>query len=185
MGTRNLTVVKLDNEYRIAQYGRWDGYPEGAGVTVLNFARKLAEGTTMQEFIHKVRASRWVDAEKVKKITRKEKWHVQYPEFSRDTGAQILDVVLYSVDGIELESDIEFAADSLFCEWAWVIDLDAKTLEGYKGFNDHTALRPDDRFYFLRDKERNEFHGVLLSAKWSLDDLPSDEKFIAAFDDED
>ena len=26
MGTRNLTAVFMDGEYKVAQYGQWDGY---------------------------------------------------------------------------------------------------------------------------------------------------------------
>ena len=37
MGTRNLTVVFMDGEYKVAQYGQWDGYPEGQGITCFNF----------------------------------------------------------------------------------------------------------------------------------------------------
>ena len=37
MGTRNLTVVYVDGEYRVAQYGQWDGYPSGQGMTCLKF----------------------------------------------------------------------------------------------------------------------------------------------------
>ena len=32
MGTRNLTAVYLDGQYKVAQYGQWDGYPEGQGI---------------------------------------------------------------------------------------------------------------------------------------------------------
>ncbi len=39
MGTRNLTCVYLDGKCKVAQYGQWDGYPEGQGVTCLNFLR--------------------------------------------------------------------------------------------------------------------------------------------------
>jgi len=28
MGTRNLTCVMKDGQYKVAQYGQWDGYPE-------------------------------------------------------------------------------------------------------------------------------------------------------------
>lgn len=39
MGARNLTAVYLDGQYKVAQYGQWDGYPEGQGITVLTFLR--------------------------------------------------------------------------------------------------------------------------------------------------
>lgn len=42
MGTRNLTAVYLDGQYKVAQYGQWDGYPEGQGITVLTFLLSLA-----------------------------------------------------------------------------------------------------------------------------------------------
>ena len=82
-------------------------------------------------------------------------------------------------DGIKLNNEISFAADSLFCEWAWVIDLDAGTFEGFKGFNTDRPLTPEDRFYFLRNRETASYHCVILKAKWSLDALPTDEDFLA------
>ena len=43
MGTRNLTCVIKDGKYRVAQYGQWDGYPEGQGMNILNFLKKWIE----------------------------------------------------------------------------------------------------------------------------------------------
>ena len=37
MGTRNLTCVFVNGEYKVAQYCQWDGYPSGQGLTILNF----------------------------------------------------------------------------------------------------------------------------------------------------
>ena len=37
MGTRHLIAAKIDGVYKLAQYGQWDGYPEGQGVAVLDF----------------------------------------------------------------------------------------------------------------------------------------------------
>ncbi len=40
-GTRNLTCVVVGGEYKVAQYGQWDGYPSGQGLTALNFLRGM------------------------------------------------------------------------------------------------------------------------------------------------
>lgn len=40
MGTRHLIAAVIDGEYKIAQYGQWDGDPEGQGLTVLDFLLK-------------------------------------------------------------------------------------------------------------------------------------------------
>ena len=42
MGTRNLTmVINQKGEKKVAQYGQWDGYPSGVGVSVLNFLKNI------------------------------------------------------------------------------------------------------------------------------------------------
>lgn len=41
MGTRNLTIVHKNGEYKVAQYGQWDGYPEGLGVDLLSFLKNV------------------------------------------------------------------------------------------------------------------------------------------------
>ena len=192
MGTRNLTAVYIDGDYKVAQYGQWDGYPEGQGMTTLTFLR---ERMNEEIFKRALRNSSYITADELderwKEVgaddTNLIPWNVAmamtntYPELSRDTGAEVLKIVQEHPEGIKLGNSLEFAADSLFCEWAWVIDFDKRTFEAYRGFNKEQPLSPDDRFYFLRDKERDEYHGVVLVAKWSLDELPNDEEFLAAF----
>lgn len=39
----------------------------------------------------------------------------------------------------QLKDAYSFATESLFCEWAYVIDMDKKVLEIYKGFNKSPA----------------------------------------------
>jgi hypothetical protein len=41
MGTRNLTMVYQDEQFKVAQYGQWDGYPEGLGVQLLHFLKTV------------------------------------------------------------------------------------------------------------------------------------------------
>ena len=195
MGTRNLTAVYIDGTYKVAQYGQWDGYPEGQGMKCLNFARTIANPESREKFAAKVRACAWATKKYIDGINRRidsgefEKWQDVYPELSRDTGGEILNLIMSKPVGLKLQNDIAFAADSLMCEWAWVIDLDAGTFEGFRGFNNNRELTPDDRFYFLRDKENRKrygqdnkpYHGVTLAVKWPLDALPTDEAFLAAF----
>lgn len=193
MGTRNLTAVYIDGEYKIAQYGQWDGYPEGQGKTALDFARKLADEAFRREFAEKVRACRWITEEDADAINAKIKsgeikdWKKEYPELWRNAGAEILQMVM-DRGGLALQNDIDFAADSLFCEWAWVIDLDKNTFEGFSGFN-HSPIAEEERFAFLVDKERTTSNGehyccIKLVKAYSLDDLPSDEQFFADFKEE-
>ena len=197
MGTRNLTAVYIDGEYKVAQYGQWDGYPEGEGLTCLRFLRDKMDP---EKFKAALRNCTYIPSEELSELWRQyganeegfisfkdaERMKADHPEYSRDTGAGILELVQNHPDGIKLDSAISFAADSLSCEWAWVVDLDAGTFEGFKGFNTTKKLTPEDRFYFLRDKESKAFddtvyHGVILKAKWPLDKLPTDEEFLAAF----
>lgn len=43
MGTRNLTLVWYKGKWRIAQYGQWDGQPDGQGVRILRFINNLPD----------------------------------------------------------------------------------------------------------------------------------------------
>ena len=54
MGTRNLTIVYVDGEYKVAQYGQWDGYPEGQGATCLDFLRNKMDEKIFREELHEV-----------------------------------------------------------------------------------------------------------------------------------
>ena len=39
METRHLTLVYKNGAFKVAQYGQWDGYPSGQGLTALKFLR--------------------------------------------------------------------------------------------------------------------------------------------------
>ena len=194
MGTRHLIAVQLDGEYKIAQYGQWDGYPEGQGMTTLHFLRSMDE----DKFKSALRNSSFIsddelmalwkqygaDDDGMVSLSEADRMKKGRPEYSRDTSADILQMVQEHPEGMKLHNQIGFAANGLLCEWAWVIDLDKRTFEGYRGFGSE-PLTEQDRFYFLRDLEQNGYGGVKLAAEWSLDRLPTDEDFLSAFKSED
>ena len=195
MGTRHLIAVQLDGEYKIAQYGQWYGYPDGKGIDVLHLLRNRMDE---EKFKVALRHSSFISDEALAKLWRAcgmqddglilladmDTMKRHHPEFHRDTSAKILDLVQSRPNGMQLENSIGFASDGLFCEWAWVIDLDKRTFEGYRGFG-CDPLTEQDRFYFLKDHERSGYGGVKLAAEWPLDRLPTDEDFLASFKSED
>lgn len=142
MGTRNLTAVIKNGEPVIAQYGQWDGYPEGQGTTVYEFI-KHAGVARLEANLDK---AYWASEDELKAIYSKyqseEGWMTMeegkafgeaYPSLSRDTCAEILEVVASSSERVPLVNEMEFLQDTLFCEWAYVLDLDTRTLKVYGG----------------------------------------------------
>lgn len=208
MGTRNLTMVISNGETKVAQYGQWDGYPEGQGVTALNFLTN----TDLNKFKEKLNSVKFINGTKQKEI---DKWlksigcesgwmdgeqaklyHERYPLLTRDNGADILNLIMESEEEINWVTDSsEFAGDSLFCEWAYVIDLDKNTFEVYEGFNQQ-PLTIDDRFYYLTaeaDKENQRrkdygsdstYYPIKLSKSFDLNNLPFEDEFINSFKQE-
>ena len=85
--------------------------------------------------------------DEAKKDNPRFSWQKFYPELSRDTGGDILKLIMFK-NKTKLKNSLNFAADSFFCEWAYVIDLDKNTYEVYKGFNKE-PLDESERFYFL------------------------------------
>lgn len=190
MGTRNLTAVFMDGEYRVAQYGQWDGYPEGQGITCLNFLRDKMNEKRFREQLNNVHFGNEEELDKLFSefgasasgsisVENYDRFKKAYPELHRDTASEILQMIQDGNVRV-LKNDLDFASDGLFCEWAYVIDLDTRRFEVYTGFHKE-PLTEKDRFYFLKDKEENGYSGVHMVFSWSIDDLPTDEVFIKTF----
>jgi len=184
MGTRHLTVVKIDGEIKVAQYGQWDGYPEGQGVVILTFLKDLIKTEGLSEFKARCRSLRFATEAELKRINKDPKWSENYPELSRDAGGKILEMIAAAETELLLYNQLDFAADSLFCEFAYFIDFDAGTLEVYKGFN-RTRLGKDQRFAYLEpkcDKDpetgKIKYYPVRLWHTFELSKLPSEKSFL-------
>lgn len=176
MGTRNLTMVIMDGKTRVAQYGQWDGYPMGQGQTALKFLRKCSR----EKFRKCLAQTRWFSKKEIDALNRTN-WEKTHPYLSRDTGAEILKMVYKAEDGIALVQS-SFAADSLYCEWAYVIDLDKGTFEVYRGFN----KRPLGKTQRFRDLPLckysvGKYYQVRMVKKYSLKKLPTVMKFLSDF----
>ncbi len=167
MGTRHLTAVVLNGAFRVAQYGQWDGYLSGQGKTILDFISQM----DVEKFKENVSKCRFISDEENTKLWEaagapKDSQYVTmevsenmkklYPALSRDTGADVLNLI-YEGKADMLQDSISFAGESLFCEFAYVLDLDKGKLEIYLGFNKGKA-----RGRFSKMKVDKEYNPVTL-----------------------
>ena len=188
MGTRNLTCVYLNGEFKVAQYGQWDGHPDGQGRTILDFLdnvnygefrKKISnlhfitddEQKELDNFFEEIGSKDgWLDLEQSKKYQEK------YYHLSRDRGAEILKLIMEDKVPF-LENQIEFAKDSLFCEWCYIIDIDQDILEVYIGSN-KKPLKPTDRFYEKDQEPDNQgYYPIKLKATFPLGTINRKEFF--------
>lgn len=194
MGTRSLTVVVHNNAVKVAQYGQWDGYPKGQGKTLLSFLQNKTKVEALKKVLPKVRFQTKEDiqeqSEFLKSIGCENGWmnieqgklfRSKYPMHHRDVGGEILDLILLHKDSDEiiLTDAYYFAADSLWCEWAYVVDFDKNTFEVYAGLNNE-KISKEDRFFDLY-KQNENYKPVKLFMSFSLDKLPSKKEFISHF----
>ena len=124
MGTRNLIAVYSDGNYKVAQYGQWDGHPSGQGVDILRILKSL----NMKQLKEKVNKCIWVTDEKYREYWKEfgvsiddkfvscnigDKFNKKYPQFDRATESKILNLIAQSENGLELQNSIDFVNDSL------------------------------------------------------------------------
>ena len=191
MGTRNLTMVIQDQQTRIAQYGQWDGFPDGQGITILTFLQDTSNIKKLKQIIPNIRFEKEQDIKDKKEFAKSlgstngclnykqaALYDIQYPLENPNLGAGVLNKLLeYNISSeIILVNSESFAQESLFCQWAYVIDLDKNTLEVYKGLN-RLEISKEERFYDLNDP-KNNYRPIKMVQSFSIDKLPDQEKFI-------
>lgn len=188
MGTRGALGFVIDGEEKIT-YNHFDSYPSGLGVTVLNWLRKQTDWDAVKD---QVRQLLVVDAES--KPTQEQIDHlVKYANLN--VADQNLDDwycllrETQGMPGLILEAGVvadakEFPLDSLFCEWAYIVDFDHEKLEVYRGFQHepHTSGRFHDRGPLKQSYSGETYHPVKLVGAYSIRELPADATFEAQVD---
>jgi len=193
MGTRHLIAIFSDNEYKLAQYGQWDGYPDGQGLDILRFLRTVKFGYFRENLSRLYQptedeiAALWagigvdiVATDGMVPIDASEEFAKLYPTLHRNCGAKILEIIMDGKeDRIPTRMGLGFAGDSLFCEWAYVIDLDKGSFEVFRGFN--SAPTPaDSRFPSGADwlEKTDGYEPVVLAKSYLIVALPTNEQFL-------
>lgn len=143
MGTRHLIICKVDKKIKVVNYGQWDGMLRGQGLTIAEFIEnKLKHDFQVEDFKNKLRLVYFLKPKELDQIDemviKMERLGIEYPrQFSRDTGAEILDVInnckSYGKKTLGLVDSIDFGDDDVMCEYTYVLDFDKEVLEIYTG----------------------------------------------------
>lgn len=171
MGTRGFMGIVVDGELK-GSYNHFDSYPTCLGENVVRDIRAM----TLEEMRGKARGLKVVQesgaptSEEIATLCGyanegvssgdPEEWYVLLHDLQGEL-AKTLEAG-YILDGTR------FPADSLFCEWGYVVDLDAETLEVYRGFQKERPAT--GRF---RDMPKDgDYFPIALVATFKLDDIP-------------
>lgn len=185
-------MVMKDGEYKVAQYGQWDGYPDGQGLSALTFLRDELDRDAFFAGLSRICEPSIELIDRINaRIERGGRVADICPSLSRDTCAKILSVIQNSTELVPLRLDVNYAGDSLSCEWIWLADFDKGTFEAFKGFNKDplaaserfatTPIDPNGRTFKDGDGEPYRYQQCKFVTSWPLDALPSDDDFLAAF----
>lgn len=211
MGTRNLTLVYYKGAWHIAQYGQWDGYPEGQGLTVLRFVANPENISKLKAVIDagnmlyeptEEQVRDWHDERaRAMREYHKQRFHVVIskeedlekeearepkvvPSVCRDTCAKILGLVANATEPVPIVKELSFIGDTLFCEWAYVVDLDEGAVEVYACLHDASnVMKTGAETRFVEDENFKDCEAFPdLVGKWMLENLPSEREFLGWFE---
>lgn len=148
MGTRGAIGFCKNGVDKIT-YNHYDSYPSGLGNNVVDFIKS----TTIKEM-----------SEVFDKIVLIKDNEVDYKALRDYQG----DLSAYKRGITRMINNATFMQDSLFCEWAYIINLDTNKLEVYKGFN---QVKSNNR-YQPKYANGQGYWGVSLFIELPLNDIP-------------
>lgn len=187
MGTRGFVGFIVDGDEKVA-YNHLDSYPPGLGVAVLTWLRVARDNVpALREQVKKLQVvdpdstPTGQDIERLSEYAdtsvsrgRLDDWYTLLRETQGNPHAILEAGVIEDASG--------FPADSLFCEYGYLVDLDAEVFETYQGFQ--TSPHNRGRFAALplpREYTATpDYYPVALAASWPLAELPSEEELCTA-----
>lgn len=171
MSTRGcIGVYNTKGELKIAQIISSDSYPESTGDDLLEYISSIDLNTldirlNNVEFLTDDEYQDIEDKIKKKKLSWNDFPHLmcgwEIVNYVYNEGYFVKRTINKWGDGKlkKLHNSEKFFKDSLWCEWAYIVDLQKQTFEVYRGFNRY-PLTPKDRFYYLQDIDAKANEGV-------------------------
>lgn len=188
MGTRGLMGVVAGGAVK-ATYNHFDSYPGGLGIDLVKQIEDMLTRHGIKKMKKWALALKMVDNETpptAKQINTlegfanlqvgsqtDEDWYCLLRELQGNLTDTL--VVGYMIDGSN------FAKDSLFCEWGYLVNLDDQILEVYRGFQ----KSPHEKGRFAELETDGEFYPIALICTFPLDDISGDFVNVCEFSSHD
>jgi hypothetical protein len=186
MGTRGALGFACNQTLKVT-YNHYDSYPDGLGNEVVEFCNKVKADKGWDKLKEKVSALQLVKDNQKPTASQKK----AYAEFTNmGVGDQSDDdwyCLLRNAQGVEglnavydgkvhhMIDSKEFVKDSLFCEYAYVIDLDKMTFDVFRGFQ--KTAQKGNPFGEKPNKDEystGEYYPCRLLKSYPLDKIPKD-----------
>lgn len=194
MGTRGAVGFKLDQK-EVIFYNHYDSYPEVLGQETVDYVHSVDNWDEIRDMVNG-----FVQVNEGDKPTAEQKaWAYKLGTVNlsvsdrSDNDWYCLAREAQGNIALQLELGFgtlanDFVRDSLFCEFAYIINLDTMELEFYEGFNkDRNAEGRYAKGDPITGRDiQDSYGGVRLVGEAPLNDIPEDwmERFYS-FEDED
>ena len=178
MSTRGAIGIRINGQDKLS-YNHSDSYPEGLGVDFVKQVRKLVKLKSLVKLATDLRMVKNGETEPTKEEIKKlskysdtnvsdgtlSDWYCLLRNLQGDLAKALK--VGYAIDSNS------FIVDSLFCEYAYILNLDDNTVEFYEGFQ-HKEHDLGRYGHLKSDTKSNEYWGCALVGKFPMNDIPRD-----------
>lgn len=185
MGTRGTYGLRKDGIDKLT-YNHWDSYPDCLGKTVVEFCKNhsIEELNNIFNKIIMVKENHIPTERQIKDCIEN-----GYADFSVADGIETnwycllrncqgdLECLAKAEEYAYMTDSEDFIKDSLFCEYAYIINLDDKVLEFYKGFQ--TSPQVGNRYGTEKHNGyRDDYYPCKLSLTFPLDEINDVDKIV-------
>jgi len=174
MGTRGAIGFRFNDEDKVT-YNHWESYPSGLGVKVAEVVQKfndeqLAGAAARLTLVNESDPVPVDLQERYRSIADTnvgnqslEDWYCVLRSAQGELAPYIDGTIDHMMDSAD------FLQDSLFCEWAYILNCDTRELEVYAGFNkDPNGL---GRYAGMHRERDGAYYGVELLASIPFDQV--------------
>lgn len=190
MGTRGLMGFAHNGQLK-AMYNHWDSYPSGLGINMLRWMNEQRGDFTkaIEQFDRLVAIDEDVPPTEDQKLALLRYLNLDVASKSSDDWYNLLRETQGDPEealraGFYVDAS-GFGGDSLFCEWGYVVDLDRKVLEVYKGFVNapHTTGRWATEEPHILSYTDTVYYPIELIREYTAEELAADPDTLSKLED--